>query len=186
MIGFGRVVVDHVEYDLDAGRVQRLDHRLELGDLAGRPGSGGVPVVRGHEGDRVITPVIRQATFRECPLGHELVHRHQLDGGDSQPRQVFDHGRMGQPGVGAAQPGRHLRMAQREAAHVRLVDQGLVIRGARCPVTAPVEVRVDHHVPRHVRGAVRGIESRAIAHLVGEQCLVPAHLAVDGLTVRVE
>ena len=32
----GRVVVDDVEDDLDAGRVQRLHHGLELGDLAVR------------------------------------------------------------------------------------------------------------------------------------------------------
>ena len=30
MIALGRVVVDHVEDDLDAGRVQRLDRLLEL------------------------------------------------------------------------------------------------------------------------------------------------------------
>ena len=186
VVGLGGVVVDDVEYDLDAGRMQRPDHRLELGDLAVRPGCGGVAVVRGQEGDRVVTPVIRQAAVREPSLGHELVHRHQLDRGDAQPRQVLDHGRMGQPGVGAALPRRHQRMAQREAAHVRLVDEGLVIRGPRRLVVAPVERRVDDHVPRHVRGAVRGADGRAVVHPVGVQRLMPAQLALDGLAVRVE
>ena len=142
--------------------------------------------MRGQEGDRVVTPVICQPAFRECSLGHELVHRHQLDRGDPQPRQVLDHGRMGQPAVGAALMGRHQRMAQREAAHVRLVDQGLVIRGPRRLVVAPVERRVDDHVTRHVRGAVRGVDGRAVPHPVGKQRLVPAQLALDGLAVRVE
>ena len=33
LVALGGVVVDDVEDDLDVGLVQRLDHRLELGDL---------------------------------------------------------------------------------------------------------------------------------------------------------
>ena len=40
--GLGGVVVDDVEQDLDAGLVERLDHRLELGDLLTAVTGGGV------------------------------------------------------------------------------------------------------------------------------------------------
>ena len=36
LIAFGGVVVDDVEDDFDAGRVQRLHHRLELADRCRR------------------------------------------------------------------------------------------------------------------------------------------------------
>ena len=65
-----------------------------------------------------------------------------------------DHRRVRDPRVGPALLRRHLRLAQGQAAHVRLVDHRLVVRDLRRPVVAPVEERVDHHVLRHPRRAV--------------------------------
>ena len=66
-VALGGVVVDHVEDDLDARRVQRLDHRLELADLlAALPGRA-VAVVRGEEADRVVAPVVGQARAATSP-----------------------------------------------------------------------------------------------------------------------
>ena len=82
------------------GRVQRLDHRLELLHLADgtrrAPGVvDGVAVVRGEEGDRVVAPVVAQAALDEVVVVDELVHRHQLDGRDAERGEVLDDGRVG-------------------------------------------------------------------------------------------
>ena len=186
VVALGGVVVDHVEDDLDARLVQRLHHRLELADLLAALAGRGVPVVRGEEADRVVAPVVGQAAGDQGLLGDELVHRHELHRGDPDPLQVRDHRRVGEPGVGAALRRRDLRVAQGQPAHVRLVDDGLVVRGLRGPVVAPVEERVDDHVLRHVRRAVRGVPLPGVGELVVEQRLVPADVALDRLAVRVE
>ena len=186
VVALSGVVVDHVEDDLDARLVQRLHHRLELADLLAALARRGVPVVRGQEADRVVAPVVGQAAGDQELLGHELVHRHELHRGDPEPLQVRDHRRVGEPGVGAALRRRDLRMAQGQPAHVRLVDDGLVVGGLRGPVVAPVEERVDDHVLRHVRRAVRGVPLPGVGELVVEQRLVPADLTLDRLAVRVE
>ena len=186
VVGLGGVVVHDVEDHLDPGRVQRLDHRLELADLAAALLRRRVRLVRGEEPDRVVTPVVGQPAGLQVVLGHELVHRHQLDRGDAQPGQVLDDRGMGDPGVGAPLLGRHVRVAQGQAADVRLVDDGLVVRDPRGPVVPPVEERVDDHVRRHVRRAVHGVQRGRVAEAVAEHRLVPPHLAVDGLAVRVE
>src|ERR1700677_4625165 len=56
VVALGRVVVDHVEDDLDAGLVQLLHHRLELADLLTALAGAGIAVVRREEADRVIAP----------------------------------------------------------------------------------------------------------------------------------
>ena len=96
----GGVVEHHVEQDLQAGPVQRVDHRLELGDLPARlagPHGGRVAVVRGEEADRVVAPVVRQPPVEQERLGHVLVHRQQLDGGDAEVFQVRDRGLVASP-----------------------------------------------------------------------------------------
>ena len=61
MVALGRVVVDHVEDDLDVGGVQGLDHCLELGHLSAGFLRGRVGVMRREVADRVVSPVVRQA-----------------------------------------------------------------------------------------------------------------------------
>jgi hypothetical protein len=48
VVALGGVVVDDVEDHLDAGRVQRLDHRLELLHLLAAVAVAGVGVLRGE------------------------------------------------------------------------------------------------------------------------------------------
>jgi hypothetical protein len=102
VVALGGVVVDDVQDDLDAGRVQRLDHRLELLHLPAVPAERRVVVVRGEEADRVVAPVVASGPGRPGAVVHELVHRHQLDGGDPELLEVLDHRRVGQPRVRAA------------------------------------------------------------------------------------
>ena len=67
------------------GVVERLDHRLELGDLLA---AGGPLLAYSSCGAkkpmRVVAPVVAQAALDEEAIVHELVDREQLDGGDAQ------------------------------------------------------------------------------------------------------
>ena len=60
VVAFRGVVIDDVENDLDARRVQGLHHRLELVHLARRGRPPPSSRVRGEEADRVVAPVVRQ------------------------------------------------------------------------------------------------------------------------------
>ena len=180
--------------------VQRLDHRLELLDLrlrlgpdagrqlAGRVAVAGhrVAVVRGEEGDRVVAPVVAQAALDEVVVVDELVHRHQLDGGDAEAGEVLDDGRVGDARVRAAHLLGHRRVELGEALHVGLVDDRVVHPVVRRAVVAPVEERVRHDGAGHVRRAVGGVHLVRVVEVVGEAGRVPVDLAVDGLGVRVE
>ena len=173
VVALGGVVVDHVEDDLDAGRVQRLDHAPELLHLLAEPAQRGVAVVRGEEADGVVTPVVAQPQVDEAVVVHELVHRHQLDRGHPEPGQVVDHRRGGDARVRAAQLLRDVRVAHGQPAHVRLVDHRVVVRGARRLVVAPVEVRVDHHRLRHERRRVGLRHPLRLRHVVVVDRRVP-------------
>ena len=59
LVALGGVVVDHVEDDLDAGRVQRAHHRLELAHRGHAAASRWrVADVRREEAERVVAPVV--------------------------------------------------------------------------------------------------------------------------------
>jgi hypothetical protein len=138
------VVVDHVENHLEPGSMQVADHGLELGDLFAGVAAAGVRAVRGVEGQRVVTPVVDQPTSGDGRLGAELMHRKQLDGGDPEPGQLLDHGRMGESRVRPAQLGWHLGMPHREPAYMGLVDDRLGPRRPWRSIPGPVELLVDH------------------------------------------
>ncbi len=187
-----RVVVDHVEDDLDPGRVQRPDHPLELPDLLPCRAARRVAGVRGEVADRVVAPVVAQPPAQQVVLVRELVHRQQLDRRHAQLHQVLDRRRMGEARVRAAQFLGNTRMAHREAAHVQFVDHRIGPRGLRPDVVRPVVVIVDDHALRDER---RGVP--VVAHGVRDVLLrpvpdVPVHLRrqgevpVDGPCVRVQ
>ena len=63
LIALGGVVVDDVEHDLDACRVEGAHHFLEFGD--GIFGSTGAKARVGREvAEGVVAPIIRQAAIR--------------------------------------------------------------------------------------------------------------------------
>src|SRR6185369_14059211 len=84
MIAFGGVVVYDVENDFDAFAMQSLDHRLEFGDLATIISGGGVASFWSEKAERVVSPIISESSIDEILVIDEVVHRHQLDGGDSE------------------------------------------------------------------------------------------------------
>ncbi len=192
LAGLGGVVVDHVEDDLDAGRVQRADHPLELADLLPRGPGGRIGRVRGEVADGVVAPVVPQTAAQQVVLVRELVHREQFHGRDAQLHQVLDRGRVRQPGVGAAQFLGDARMQPGEAADVQLVDDGVGPRGLRPAVVLPVVVIVDDDALGDVRRRVP-----VVAHGVGDLLLRPVpdvpvdlgrqpELAVHRACVRVQ
>ncbi len=86
LVAFGGVVVDHVEYDFQAGRVQRLHHGLEFGHLA----RGRIARLRREIADGVVAPVVAEAALDQVAVVDEGVHGHELDRGDAQPLEIFD------------------------------------------------------------------------------------------------
>ena len=180
------VVVDDVEDHLEAGGVERLDHLLELAHLAAAVVGRGVLGVRREEAVGVIAPVVAEAFVEQAGLVHELVHRHQLDGGDALLADRLEHRRRGEALVGAAQVLGHGRMQLGEALHVQLVDHRRLGPVARTPVAAPVERRIDDVGARRVGGAVGLLDRELVAaERIGEHRVAPRDVAREGLGVRV-
>ena len=94
--------------------------------------------------------------------------------------------RRREAGVGAAQPGRHLRVGHRHAPHVGLVDHRLVQRDVRAGVTLPVEGLVDDHRLRHERGAVALVAGVEVAGRVPVHLAAPNDRTGDRFGVRVD
>jgi hypothetical protein len=97
------VVEHHIEDDLDAGLVEGLDHLLELANLPAPVVVVGVEPVWGHEGRRVVAPVVAQrlAGVRVDAVQLvlvELLDGHQLDGRDPEVREVGNF--FGEPAKG--------------------------------------------------------------------------------------
>ncbi len=188
----GGVVVDHVEDHLDARRVQRPDHPLELADLLPpRPG-GRVAAVRREEAEAVVPPVVGHAAPLEVVLADELMDRQQLDGRHPEAGQVRDGRRVGEARVGAAQLGRDAGVAHGEALDVQLVQHRLGPRGLRAVVVVPVVVVVHDHGLGHVRRGVPvvpdGVGDVALGPVAdgGADRVVGRVVAVHRAGVRVE
>ena len=190
VVALGGVVVDHVEDHLDARGVHRLHHRLELLDLLAVPSGlvhrGGVGGVRGEEAQGVVAPVVAQPLVQQRAVLHELVDRHQLDGGDAELGEVLGDGRVRQAGVRAALLLGHVGVQLGEALDVGLVDHRLVVGDVEAAVALPVEEGVDDHAVGHVRRGVLVVARVGVAEGVAEQRLVPVDLAAGGLGVGVE
>ena len=124
----------------------------------GLPGAhrGRVAGVRREVADRVVAPVVGQATVREEGLGDVLVHREQFDGGDTQMEQVGDGRLVAEPGVGAAQLRRDVRVGRGEPLDVDLVDDRVGVPAGRDGLGGPLVGRVHHQAARHVGGRVEG------------------------------
>ncbi len=186
VVALAGVVVDDVEDDLEAGRVERLDHGLELIDLAPVRAGRGVLGVRREETDGVVAPVVAQPAIEQESVMDEVVHRQQLHRGHAEVRQVFDGGGMGQSRVGAAEFLGHRGMAHGEALDVRLVEDRLRLRHERSGIVAPVEIRAHDDRAWHVGGTVLGLLAEGLAGDVAVDGITPAHVALDGPGIRVE
>ena len=186
VVTLGRVVVHHVEDDLDVGGVQGLDHCLELGHLSAGFLRGRVGVMRREVADRVVSPVVRQALGLQRRIVGELVDRHELHGGDAELREVLDDRRVRHAGVGAAQLLGDVGVTHRHALDVRLVDDRLRVVVPRAAVALPVEEGVDDDGVHGCLGGVSALEAEGVVCLVGEKVERILELSLDGLGVGVE
>src|SRR6185436_8749850 len=100
---------------------------------------------------------------------HELVYRHQLDGGHAQLLEVVDHHRVGQAGVAAADVLGDAGVTHRHSLDVRLVDDGLVVGDPQRAVAVPVEERVDHDRGHRERARVGVVAGGRVTEPIGEQ-----------------
>ncbi len=67
LIAFGRMVVNDVENNFDAGRMEIAHHGFEFGNGVHRVGSS-VIVFRREIVQRVVAPVVRQAFLNKMPI----------------------------------------------------------------------------------------------------------------------
>ena len=190
VVALRRVVVDDVQDHLDAGRVHRAHHLLELlhllADLVLGVGGAGVLLVRREEAEGVVAPVVAQPLLGQRAVVHELVHRHQLDRRHAELGEVVGDRGVRQAGVRAAQLLGDLRVQLGEPLHVGLVDQALVVGDVEAAVALPVEERVDDDAVQHVRRRVVVVARVGVAEVVGVERRVPLDRAGGRLGVRVE
>ena len=186
VVALGGVVVDHVEDHLDVRLVEVLHHLLELLDLLTGVTGVGVLVVGGEEADGVVAPVVAQALLHQVAVLDELVHRHQLHGGDAEGLQVLDDRGVAHRHVGAADRLVDVRVLHGQALDVGLVDDGVVVLVGRRVVVAPVEVGGDHHGVHGVRGRVLGVALGRVLEIVAVQRGVVGGHPGDRLGVRVQ
>ena len=157
-VALGGVVVDHVEDDLDAGAVQRLDHVPELVQNPECVGAGTVSRVGREERQRGVAPVVAQPG--RGILLVEGKYRQQLDGADAEVLKVRD--LVDQPRIGTTLVRRNAGVGiAREPGDVHLVDDGLGEWPARSGVALPViRAGIDDHALESRRGVVARLTRR--------------------------
>jgi hypothetical protein len=186
LVAFGGVVVDDVEDDLDAGRMEPAHHDLERRDAL-----VGVEVVRmgGEEADRVVAPVVAQAQFDEPALVGEGMHRQELDGRHPELDQVIDDVGRRQALEGAPARARDLGMGSGHAADVGFVDNRVGPGAERAHMLVPGKGGIHHPAFRHAEAVVAPVEGEVGAvgpEAIAEMRVRPPYRAAQRLGVGVE
>ena len=163
VVAFGGVVEDHVENDLDARPMQRLDHVAELVNGTQRILARAVALVRRKERDRRVSPVVDEPG--RSILDIVLKYRHELDGADTELLQIRD--LLDEAGIRAScslrEPG--ARIAG-EPSHVQLVNDRPGGRPLQRRVALPiVGLWIDHHALHGGRGVV-ALPARSLAAVI--------------------
>ena len=82
----------------------------------------GIARRRARRRRRVVAPVIGEAVLDQPPLVEKRHDRQELDGGHPEPREVLEHGWMGETQIGAAARLGQVWMQLRHAFDVKLVE----------------------------------------------------------------
>jgi hypothetical protein len=185
LIAFSRVVVDHVEYQLDAGGVELVHHFLELvGERRME-----VAWLRREEGDRVVAPIVLEAFLDQITVIDKGVNRQQLRRGNAEGSQIFRHARVRQSGERAPSRGGNMLVQLGEALDVHLVHDGPLPRDGGLALLSPCECRIDHPALQHQRRAVTLVERQILVggvEHIAEQLRPPGEPADDLLRVRID
>src|SRR5438445_7392686 len=137
--------------------------------------------------DRVVAPVVAEATTEQRRFADELMNRHELHGGDAEGLEVLYGRGVSETGVRSANLGRHAWMPHGEAAYMQFVDDSVgPCRVRTAMVLAPGEVVVHDDglgdVGRRVAMILHGVITSGRE---AEDCIVGDELAVEGARVRV-
>src|SRR5215475_7243488 len=123
MVALTRVVIDDVEYHLDAGRVHGLDHAFELVDLIAEAFRRVAHVGR-EEADRVVAPIVREAALGEVSVDYELMHREKLHRRNPESEEVLDYRIAAQSQIRSAEMLGHVQIELRHPLHIAFVNDG--------------------------------------------------------------
>jgi hypothetical protein len=182
---FGGVVVDDVENDLDAGRVQAPHCDAHLVDRA----VGEIARLDRKEADGVVAPIVAQPLLQQKAVLHERLDRHQFDRGNAEPAQMIDHALIGERREGSSFVGTDVVAQHGQAAHVGFINDGVGPWNVGGPVVAPVEAVVGDDRLDHPGRAVAPVEGE-IGALRGDpktkQSVGPAQTPVDAPRIRIE
>jgi len=149
----------------------------------------GIAGFRGEEPEGVVAPVIYQVLLDQEVIVDKGVNGQQLDGGDSQRFEMLDGDRMGECLICATNLFRYVRVLFGEALNVDFVDDRFVPGRAWGLVATPFERRIGHQRLWHALIVGSVVERKIILgifHIVAVNALIPCHLAVDRLRVRVD
>ncbi len=114
-----------------------------------------------------------------------MVHRHQLDGRDAQPKQMVDGRGRAETGVGAAQRRRHVRSQLGETLDVGFVDDRVRPRHPARPRGGRLRGR-HHHRPGYEAGRIGVVAAVRLTGDVPEHLGPPSHRSRDGAGVGVQ
>ena len=157
LVPFRRVVVHHVQNDLNARVMIRAYHVAKALD----PRRAVVARRRGKKAERVIAPEVLQAAVKQVLIVGEPVNRQKLHRGDAKTLDVVDRGFVSHPLKRAAQLLRDGRVHLGKALHVTLIDDGMRPGHVWPAVVLPVKgIRVDDLAFRRERRAVTRIKAQ--------------------------
>ena len=143
-VSFRSVVEHDIEDDLDLVLLEELDQLLELGSLFVIFDGGRVGCIGGKESHRIIAPVL-QEPLSVVGAGVdgliELKYRHELYGCDAQALEMRDFFNNAGKGAGITDAGGSVT---REAAHMHLIDDGILHLCAGEIRLFPDEIVLDH------------------------------------------
>ena len=172
LIGFGGVVIDDVQDDFDTGCVQRSYHLLEFGDRRLAFDACGIARFWREEGEGVVAPIVGAPALDQPLLVEKAVDRQQIDGGNAEALQVFNHRLRCETGIGAAQGFGNIRVTLCCTLDVNLVEHRIGPRDRRRCITFPVEIVAGDTCPEligRVRSGPVGKDAGQLARVRVEQ-----------------
>ena len=184
MVAFRRVVVDHIDQGLDAGRG-------EFADGEAQPARTALPEIARLGGEVVVglvAPEIDEALVHEEAVVGEGLDRQEFEGGDAELQQVLDDRRMGEAESGAALGLRERRMGHGERPDMGLVDHRLVERARVGQADGIGRVGSGDHAAGQEGRAVAPVDLvlAGAAMAVAVERIVPADAAGDLAGIGVE
>src|ERR1700683_3094911 len=155
----------------------------------GNGAAGQVAGLGRKKANRVVAPIVAQATLHQLAVVHESMHRHEFDRRHTQARKVFNDRSGRQSRIGSAQVRRNLRMAHGEPLHMQFVNYSLMPRNAGRPIGSPGKSRIDHLILRHSGGIVAPVKRQVfllVPDLVSKMRVAPADGPVYLLAIGIQ